>query len=277
MQKKLFTILSVFSILLFFSCKKGEYKPNSGKTPPSEKLKLTCRIVEPSTWYGRETPDQLVLYFDGSAAKLEDVGKMPSGSISIIPEIAGSWIWENDSSLIFQPTENWKLDTKYKITLGQNLFADNVSVKAELSFTTEEFTAKLRDTNFAVDPEDPNIKKVYTTISTSNPMQKEEIEKFITLTLESKGSKNTVKTNIGFTVSFNKSATEAYIASDNIPVPPKTSELSISLKAGIKSADGSAASKQADSDTVEVPGLSDYVRINNISHNLVKNNDNNLY
>ena len=271
----IFSLISIISVFSFFSCKKEEYQANSGKTAPSDKLKLTCRIVEPSTWYGRETPDQLALYFDGSAAKLEDVGKIPSGSISISPEIAGSWLWENDSSLIFQPTENWKLDTKYKITLGQNLFADNVSVKADLTFTTEEFSARLSDTNFAVDPEDPNIKKVYSTISASNPMQKEEIEKFITLTLESKGSKNTVKTNINFTVSFNKSATEAYIASDNIPMPPKTSELSISLKAGIKSADGSAASKQSDSDTVEVPGLSDYVRINNISHNLVKNDDNN--
>ncbi|MCR4579558.1 MAG: hypothetical protein K5681_04340, partial [Treponema sp.] len=106
-------------------------------------------------------------------------------------------------------------------------------------------------------------------------MQKELVEKFISLSLELKGSKNTVKSDIGFSVSFNKKATEAYITSDNIPIPPKTSDLTVSLKSGIKSADETAQSKSTDSATVEIPGLSDYVEVRSISHNLVKNNDNN--
>lgn len=276
MKKKFLFFSTILFLLFLLSCKKDDtYKPNSGKNAPSNNLKLTYRVSEPSTWYGREKPDQLTIYFDGSAAKLEDVGTMPSGTISITPEILGSWRWEDDSTLVFQPVDNWKLDTKYKITLNQNIFAENVTVKGDISFTTNEFRASLTDTNFAVDPENPNIKKVYTTISASNPMQKENIENFITLTLKSEGSKNSVTKDIPFTVSFNKSATEAYITSDNIPIPPKTSNLTINLKSGLKCQDGSAATKSSDSDTVEIPGLSDYVRINNISHSLVKNDDNN--
>ncbi|MBP5519403.1 MAG: alpha-2-macroglobulin [Treponema sp.] len=275
-NKSIFMLSSFLALILLVSChKKDEYKPNSGKKPPVEKLELTYRLSEPSTVFDRETPDTLDIYFSGSAAKLEDVGKEPSGTISITPEIKGKWKWESDSELSFQPEENWKLDTKYKITMNQNIFADNVTAKGDSSFTTPEFKVYLDDTNFAVDPENPNIKKVYATVRASNSMQKEDFEKQISLTLEARGTKNRVTSDVKFSVSFNKYATEAYIESENIPMPPKTSSLTVTLKSGVKCADGSTVSKHSDKETVQIPGLSDYVQIRNISHSLVKNNDNN--
>ena len=271
------SFLSLFVLLSIISCKKqDEYHANSGTKPPVEKLKLSFRISRPSTDYQRETPDSLTIYFDGSAAKIEDIGKEPSGAISINPAIKGSWEWSSDTTLVFQPEENWKLDTTYKVTFNQNIFAENVTlIKKEETFETQQFRVSISQSNFAVDPENPNIKKVYVTLNASHPMQKEDLDKKITLSLQSEGSKNTTNLDIGFTISFNKDATQAYIISENIPIPPKTSNLKVTLNSGIKCSDGSATSKDSDWSNVEIPGLSDYVRINSISHNLVKNNDNN--
>ena len=81
-NKSFFLIASIAALVSLLSCSKEEaYKPNSGKAPPVQKLKLSYRISEPSTGYDRETPDSLCIYFDGSAAKLEDVGKEPISKI----------------------------------------------------------------------------------------------------------------------------------------------------------------------------------------------------
>ena len=72
-NKSIFMLSSFLALILLVSChKKDEYKPNSGKKPPVEKLELTYRLSEPSTVFDRETPDTLDIYFSGSAAKLED-------------------------------------------------------------------------------------------------------------------------------------------------------------------------------------------------------------
>ncbi|MCR4580630.1 MAG: hypothetical protein K5681_09825, partial [Treponema sp.] len=195
----LFATTILLALIALVSCKKDqEYKANSGKAPPSEKLKLTYNISTPSTSASRESPDSLEIYFDGSATKLEDIDKEPSGTITISPAIAGKWTWVSDRHLSFQPEENWKLDTKYKISMSPDIFADNVSVKGESSFTTPAFNVFIDSAYFAVDPLNPNIKRVYATLSATNPMQKELVEKFISLSLELKGSKNTVKSDIGF-------------------------------------------------------------------------------
>lgn len=261
---------SLFSILFFaisilsFSCKSNQI------------VKVTYQIGAPSTRYSEDSsPDTLTLNFNGSVARLEDLNKVVTDKITITPPIEGEWKWANDTVLVFTPKTDWQLSTEYKFEFAEGLFADHVDVKGDHSFTTSGFNVYLQDAQFYIDPEDPSIKKVTCTVKASHPMEKEDLEKYISLEYEIYSNKPTpAKKDFKYALTFNKSATEAYIVSDNIPIPPKTSKMYINLKGGVKTT-LNATSKDTDKRTVTVPGMTDFVKIRNISHTLVKNDKQN--
>lgn len=257
-----FIICSMF--ILFGSCKSNQI------------VKVSYRVNTPSTTYRENSaPDVLTLRFNGSVAKLDEVGKSVTDKITITPEIPGDWKWASDAVLVFTPKEDWALETEYKFAFAENLFADNIIVKGDSSFTTSGFSVKLQDAEFYIDPEDPSIKKVTCTVKASHPMEKENIQKFLGLEYEIYSKKATpTKQDFKYSITFNKSATEAYIVSENIPIPPKTSYMKVILKPGIKTT-LKATSKNSDSRQVSVPGMTDFVKIRNFSHTLVKNDQQN--
>lgn len=275
----LFTTLFLFLISLV-ACKSGDPKPEKEKkaSGKSGKVKVSYYLSEPYTEEYTDYPSSLVLNFNGSAARIDEVGKAPSGQISLDPPIAGEWRWASDTELVFEPSENWKLNTKYKINYTAQVFADNINVSGDQTFITEKLTASLYDAEFYVDPIDPNNKRVTCTLYTSHPMKKEDVDKAFSMTLTIGEGKKAVTQNYSYTTKFNKEGTRAYLVSENIPMPPKTSSMEIKLKsnAAIHAANqDTTASFNYDSRYVEIPGMSDYVRINDISHTLVKNDSNN--
>lgn len=280
-MKKSSVLFTAFFLLLIslISCKaKEETKSTEKSSKKSSKVKISYYISEPYTYEYTETPDSLVLSFNGSACKIDEIGKSPSGSISLDPMIAGEWIWETDTQLVFHPKEDWKLNTKYKINYTPQVFADNISVSGDQTFITEKMTASLYNADFYVDPVDPNNKRVTCTLGTSHPMRKEDVENAFSMILTIGEGKKAVNQEYSYTVKFNKTGTEAYLVSDNIPMPPKTSTMEIKRKANanIRAAkQDSTASFNTETRTVQIPGMSDYVRINEISHSLVKNDENN--
>lgn len=244
------------------------------------KVKVPYEIQTPYTGFEENAaPRPLYVNFYGSAARMEDIEKEPAIKPVITPEINGTWKWNSDTELCFTPTEQWKLATKYSITFDKSIFADHVIVNGANSFLTSDFYTNLSNCQFYIDPENPSVKKVTAVIQASHPMKKENFSDFVSLEMQIPNSskKNTneiIKQNINFKVTFNKTFTEAYIVSDNIPMPPRTSKVYISMKSGIKAEEG-ATSKSSDKRNVEVPGMSDYVKIKMISHSLVKNKDQN--
>lgn len=280
MCKKASVFLISALVLLVFSCKEKENSTSEKVMPKStskDKIAVGYDVYEPSSRVDSEgKPDTLYVSFDGSVAKIEDVGNAPSGEISIAPAISGTWLWVDDSSLRFTPAENWKLDTKYKVDMPAEIFSDSVSVRNDFSFKTDTFSVWLTDEEFYINPENPNEKYVTCTVGTSHPMVKESINKAVSMSLiylDSKGK--TSKTEpVSYKVSFNKTTTAAYLVSDPLPIPPYTSSLKISLSKGIEAQVG-GTSTETDSSSVSVPGMSDFVRIRDLSTSLVKNDEQN--
>ena len=179
-----------------------------------------------------------------------------------------------DSVLRFVPYERWKLETSYKVSLPAEIFSQNVIVsKNSFSFTTDSFTTSLRNVEFYINPENPLEKRVTATVSGSHPIEKEGFEKFVSMGITHPSSHK--KNPVNFTISWSKDGLEAYLVSDNIPVPPQTAELKVEMSSGIKTIIGEATSSNSDSVDVEIPGMSDFVRITDISHSLIKNEDQN--
>lgn len=242
-----------------------------------DKVNVSYSVSEPSSRLDVDgLPQKLYVSFDGSVSKLEDVGSKPSSSIEIVPAINGSWKWLDDMTLSFTPSEPWQLNTKYKITMPNSIFSDRVIVKNEFGFKTEPFEVSLGDAEFYINPENPAQKAVTCTIVASHPLVKESLNNCVSLEfchVDSKG-KVSKKSSLHYQVSFSKEGDKAFIVSDFLEIPPYTSFVNINLKKGVEAQLG-GKSIEEDSAKVSVPGMSDYVRINEIETSLVKNEEQN--
>lgn len=268
-KKRLFCILSILSILALSvtGCKKK-----------SSKIEISSYVYSPDISYHEDGRiDPLSITFSGSAAKLSDVDKEPSAEIKIKPEIKGSWKWSSDSALVFTPVQNWELGTKYTITLPEEIFSENVKVKTEQTFETAEFSVNLNNSEFYINPENPLEKRVTACVSASHPIDKEDFNKHVSLTLELKQGNTKITTTdqpYKFNVSYNASATEAYIVSDIIPIPPRTSTMRIEISKGVKTILG-GASKKVLTSYATIPGMNDFVDIRETEITIVKNEQQN--
>ena len=278
--KKCFVVvlLSLFSSLLFVSCgeeKKSTSDQESAKNTKKEKILVDYKIVEPELGLTEDKkPYPLYVKFDGSVAKIEDLYREHSSQITISPAINGKWKWEGDSALSFTPSENWSLGTKYKVNMPNSIFSDRVYIKGSFNFSTASFTVNITESEFYINPNNPDEKKVICTIAASHPVNSEKIDdNMISLEMsfmDSKGKASRTE-KIKYSYSFNKDFTEIYVVSDNIPIPPYTANLKIIVKKGLEAQIGGKTQEDIRTE-LEIPGMSDYVRINNVSTTLVKNN-----
>src|SRR5688572_5770028 len=70
-------------------------------------------------------PNPAVLRFSGSVAPLELAGTTldpAKAGISISPEIAGEWRWEDDQTVVFTPAADWPLGKTYTVELARRGF-----------------------------------------------------------------------------------------------------------------------------------------------------------
>ncbi|MBO5729727.1 MAG: alpha-2-macroglobulin family protein [Treponema sp.] len=267
MKKIVFWISTICMVqLLFLACAK------------QEKITVDYRSYAPDMDYRLTEPDQLTVSFKGSVAKLEDMEKeaLEEGLISIEPAIKGSWHWDTDTDLVFTPLEDWQLATRYKVKFSSELFPEHITVKNEFSFTTSGFILSINEPDFYIDPENPSVKRVTFGLKGSHPLATETVEKAVSMKLELLNEKGAVVStkDYAFEISYNDTGTVAYVISEPVEMPIRTSIMKITVAGGIKSLRGGSASKKMEA-SVDIPGMSDYVRITSIGHALVQNQQQN--
>ncbi len=148
---------------------------------------VAYRVVAPgNTQYQLKPPviDSLAVYFDESAAPLENINKTVTEGIALKPAMPGSWRWENDRSLRFTPAQDWPIAQQYEIQLDKkHLLASGTLLKEySQTFSTTAFTATVESTEFYQDPADSSLKKMVTNIHFSHPVDESAFLQRITLT-----------------------------------------------------------------------------------------------
>ena len=216
MKKIIFWISTIFMVqLLFLACAK------------QEKITVEYRHHAPDMDYRLTEPDQLTVSFKGSVARLEDMEleALKEGLISIEPAIKGSWHWDTDTDLVFTPLEDWQLATKYKVKFAPALFPEHITVKNEFSFTTSGFIFSISDPDFYIDPENPSVKRVTFSLEGSHPLATETVAKAISMKLELLNEKGTIVStkDYAFEISYNDAGTVAYVVSEPVEMPIRTS------------------------------------------------------
>ena len=236
---------------------------------------VTCYACEPPG-----QPNPLIVQFEASAAPLEFAGHpvdAAKAGISMSPDLAGQWTWDDDKILRFQPAADWPVGAHIAVQLDKRRFAaEQIRLKEyEFKFDTPAFIAKIAATEFHQDPVVASNKKVVATLAFSHPVDPESFEKRVRLRMFDRVTDKIEKelTPPAYTIVYDKLKLNAYVHSAQLEVPPKAGRLQITITPGVHSGRGGNAT-QAELDTdVLVPGLNS-LKIGDIALDLVRDERN---
>lgn len=265
--------LSILGIVTAMLASAGGYLWYQALPRPME-FSVDISAPGPTKLEDNARPDPVHIQFGGSAAPLEQVGRPVTQGVEIKPPVSGEWRWANDAQLTFIPREDWAVNQEYRVRLDRSLFPNHVRLRRyELSFATAPFTASISQMEFYQDLKNPKLKKVVATVRFSHPVDSAELEKRIALRLagQKEGFLGLGAENYPFTVSYNKFKGEAYIHSDPVQIPPKDTQMTLAIAAGVRSERGGDATKDKLERQVAIPGMFNYFRVQSASLALPRN------
>jgi uncharacterized protein YfaS (alpha-2-macroglobulin family) len=235
---------------------------------------IPAEVYAPANAVGSQEAKPLVLEFYGSAAPVDMAGKEAPGGISINPPMNGVWRWEGDNVLIFTAEKPWSIGAKYTINFAKDFFPSHVRINPSFSFSIEDFSVWEAGAEFYIDPEDSSVKRVLATIRANYPIDPASLEQNITIEPRiDRDSGLLKKQRYGFTVNYSKDFTEAYIVSEALGMPARDVSMRIDVKQGVRDSSGEGRSRRSLDFSVGIPGMTAYVRVDNFSHELIKNDD----
>ncbi|MDQ2919347.1 MAG: hypothetical protein M3R10_05670, partial [Verrucomicrobiota bacterium] len=221
-------------------------------------------------------PGFLYIDFDGSVAKLEQIGKSLTSGIRVDPPVDGNWMWASDRLLSFAPKNDWPAEQKYRITFDKSLFPPHVRLdRYSLEIETPQFVAKINETEFYQDPRDPAIKQVVATIEFTHRVNRAELESRVALSLL--GGSHVFKDNDAarpFTIDYGLHDRLAYIRSAPLQLPEREDFMKVLVAKGIATTQGGARTHDELESKVRVPDLYSFFRIDNSLGQIVRNENN---
>jgi uncharacterized protein YfaS (alpha-2-macroglobulin family) len=212
-------------------------------------------------------PNPLLITFNGSVAKLEDMEKTNIPGVRLQPSIKGSWKWEADSRLVFTPEEEWGIGQEYKVTFDRNLFASYVRLDRYSDwFTTASFQATISNLEFFEDPVDPQLKKVVASLEFNYPVGPDTLAQHVSMKMEN--------ASVGVQeILYDKLYSKAFIHSRPIGIPLKDTILTLSLEKGIRPSRPGPATSYAIQRKVRIPGMFTYFQIRSSDIVLAENQE----
>jgi len=241
-------------------------------------ITVDYRVQAPGTIGDPENRPKLAVYFRGSAATLEmKNSEVPAGMITINPPIEGVWKWNDDDTLIFSTEQTWKKGKKYTVTFPKDFFPSHIKVENSFTFDIEDFFMKITESEFYIDPEDSEIKRVLFTVWANYPLDTSSLEKNISIEPQIKADSGSLKKrSYLYSLTYNTNRTVAYIVSEPLGMPAKTIEMRLTISAGVRDADNEGRAAGSQYAYVEVPGMTSFVRVDDMNYITVKN-DKQLY
>jgi alpha-2-macroglobulin len=125
----------------------------------------------------------LVVSFGEPAAPLSSLDKRLSAGIEISPAIAGKWTWLDDKRLQFTSSSDWPVDASFTVRIARRGFlAKTVELEDySFKFRTQPFSAKITNSQFYQDPQNPTMKNLVATVGFSHPVDTTQFEQYVSL------------------------------------------------------------------------------------------------
>ena len=223
-------------------------------------------IVEPPATFTLQAPEvtdyeqtpitvhALTLTFNRSVAPLALVGKHPTAGIELKPELAGAWTWVSDHELSFAPKDDWPVGQDFDLRFERKLaFAEHARVeKDNARFKSADFVAKVSQTEFYQDPQDPAAKKAVISLRFTHPVDTATLEQRAHLKLEGVPAGSGAKK---FVVTYDEHKLQAFVHSEPLSIPKDDARVAFTLDAGVRAARGGPGTPKELAGTVAIPGL----------------------
>ncbi|MCP4679117.1 MAG: alpha-2-macroglobulin [Deltaproteobacteria bacterium] len=265
------TIFMFFLVAVAGAIAAYQLWPEPEKEVEPIKLSVTVKPPMRKTIGKDHKPNPLIVRFDGSAARIEEVDKKTGAGLTLSPKIEGTWQWKGDRELNFNPEKDWPILREFTLTIDESFLPEHVVIEEyEYEFTTSKFIAKAKRASFYVDEIKPDLKTVFATISFSHPVSPKSLEERISLSYGDPTKPKSFR-DFGFKVQYNDLYSEAYIHSDNIPIPMRDSTMEIDVKEGVKAAVGGPGSEKHLKKIVNVPGMYSYFRVESSGLSFARN------
>ncbi len=257
--------------LVGFGALRG-YKWYQARPKPVE-MSVRLDAPEPTKLEDNAKPDTLRIIFGGSAAPIDKVKKPVTAGIELDPVVPGSWRWDSDRVLTFTPKEDWPIGENFVVTLDRKgLLTEGVRLhEYELKFQSAPLTIGMNSTEFYQDPQDQNHKKVVSTVTFSHAIEPAEFEKHLSMELVTKKDGQKLSQPYRFQVSYDKLRGNAFIHSDPVRIPDHDATMVIHVGAGVRAAHGGKPTTKEVVESVNIPGLYDFLRIREANLTLVNN------
>lgn len=208
-------------------------------------------------------------------ARLDLVGKRVTSRITMTPFQAGDWVWQDERTLKFEPTEDWPAGEEYRIRLAPDLFSSYLKVSnLNPGFKTQPFTGEVEDFRFYQDPTQRNLRKAVGTLKFSHPVDAAALEAAVSLRMRPDGA--TVLTDaqdVAFTIEYGNAGREAYIHSVPLQLPDKQNYIKLIVDKNLKSARGpSSLGHELEGETI-IPDIASFFKVESLSANIVRNEE----
>lgn len=208
-----------------------------------------------------------------SVAPLSLIGKEVTKGITLTPAIPGKWVWNNDSRLLFTPSQDWPAGQKYTLHFDKSVFAHGTKMESDTyTFSTQPFQATIGEFKFYQDPVNPKVRQAVATINFNYPVDPASFESETSLILEApKNSVITSSQRFKLSINYDEHKRIAYLHTDTIPLPEVARYLELTIDKGVKSLSGQGKTIDAVKQTVLVPDAGSYFKLANASASIVRN------
>ena len=229
--------------------------------PPPDAISVA--VEAPGVTNYAETPITVVplrLRFSAPVATLESVGAeegaaKPVDGVTLKPAIAGRWAFEDESTLVFTPAEDWPVGQGYEITIdAKNALApDRVLAETRFSFDTAPFAATIDSAEFYQDPETAGLKRAVWQFAFSHPVDAESFRNKLSTTAQDGAARKLAAPE--FEARLDELGLKVWVQTAPLTVPENGGRVTLALAEGAKSRlDGPGRASAAES-VVAMPSL----------------------
>jgi uncharacterized protein YfaS (alpha-2-macroglobulin family) len=218
---------------------------------------------------------QLVVHFSESAARLEDLKKPSLGGVRLEPQISGAWCWATDDMLVFQPTEDWPADQKFRIIFDKKFFPRHIRLE-RLTYEahTPPFEIAIKDPQFYQDPTNPSQRQITATLQLTHSIDPGALDGHLRLATVG-GSRifPASEPEPHFKLSYGLHHRLVYLRSSSITLPAREDFARVSLTKGVHTEQGGAETRNDVEAKVLVPSVATMFRIDSIQGTITHNQE----